>query len=505
MENLKFEEMKKIYFEIREKIKALTYAFIVIGWDSETEAPDGCFEDRSNKIGVLSGMLNDLMFDEKYINSVNYLYENKDELDSLFAREIEMTKKKLDNTIKLPKELLVENSIITTKASKAWADAKNSDDFSIFAPYLKKIVDIQKQMIEYLETDELKGYDVLLDQYEEGMTMKKYDEFFSLLKKELTPLIKKISEKGYSYNDDFASKKYSISKQKEFAKYIAKVMCFDYSRGLDKESEHPFTSGNGRFDVRLTNHYYEDMLTSSIFSMIHELGHATFEQQISEKLDNTTLGGCSAMALHESQSRFYENIVGRSYEFWSAHYPKLQKMFKKELQNVTLDEFYHYVNKSECSLIRTEADELTYPLHIMIRYDIEQGLLNDTISVDELPTIWNNAYKEYLGVDVPNNKLGVLQDVHWSGGSFGYFPTYALGSAYSAQFYNQMKKEIDVEKAFSSSTLKEVNEWLEKKVHQFGDSKKPLDILKDATGEDFNPKYYVEYLKEKYTKLYNLK
>lgn len=502
---MKLEKMKKIYFETREKINALNYAFIVIGWDSETEAPDGCFEDRSNKIGILSRMLNDLVFDEKYIEAVNYLYEHKNNLDTLLVREIEMTKKNLDNTLKLPKELIIENSIITTKASKAWVDAKNKDDFSIFAPYLKQIVDIQKQIIKYLETDELKGYDVLLDQYEEGMTMKKYDAFFSLLKTELTPLIKKISEVGFQYNDNFSKELYSVAKQKEFAKYIAKVMCFDYSRGLDKESEHPFTSGNGRFDVRLTNHYYEDLFTSSIFSMIHELGHATFDQQISEKLDNTNLGGCSAMALHESQSRFYENIVGRSYEFWSKHYTKLQKIFKKQLKDVSLEEFYHFVNKAECSLIRVEADELTYPLHIMIRYDIEQGLLNDTISIDELPRVWNEAYKKYLGVDVPNNKLGVLQDIHWSGGSFGYFPTYALGSAYSAQFYNKMKQDLDTEKAFSSSTLKEVNAWLRKNVHQYGDSKKPLDILKDATGEDFNPKYYVEYLKEKYNKLYNLK
>lgn len=505
MKNLKLEEMKKIYFEVRDKINALNYAFIVIGWDSETEAPNGCFDDRSNKIGVLSQMQNDLIFDEKYVGAVNFLYANINKLDKLLKREIEMTKKNLDNTLKLPKELIIESSVISTKATQAWIEAKNKDDFSIFAPYLKQIVDIQKQMIKYLETDELKGYDVLLDQYEEGMTMKKYDEFFNLLKVELAPLIKQISEKGYKYNDEFARKAYPVLKQKEFAKYIAKVMCFDYERGLDKESEHPFTSGNGRHDVRLTNHYYEDMFTSSIFSMIHELGHATFEQQVSEKLDNTNLGGCSAMALHESQSRFYENIVGRSYAFWNTHYPKLQKIFKKQLKDVTLEEFYHYVNKAECSLIRTEADELTYPLHIMIRYDIEQGLLNNTISVDELPTVWNKAYKEYLGVDVPNNKLGVLQDVHWSGISFGYFPTYALGSAYSAQFYHKMKEELDIEKAFGAKTLKQVNKWLKQNVHQYGDSKKPLEILKDATGEDFNPNYYVEYLKEKYTKLYNLK
>lgn len=494
----------EVYKNTKEKLKALNHAFVVINWDSETEAPIKSLDARSEIIGTLSNMYNDLLFDQSYVDAVNELFNNLNTFDKLFQREISLVKKGLDNTLKLPKELLYENSVVTAKATPAWIEAKNKDDFSIFAPYLEKIVDIQKQMIKYLETDELKGYDVLLDQYEEGMTTKKYDEFFSLLKQELVPLIKKISQKEYKYDLEFSKLNYPIEKQKEFAKYIAKIMCFDYERGLDKESEHPFTSGSSRYDVRLTNHYYEDYFISSIFSMIHELGHATFEQQVSEELDDTTLGGCSAMALHESQSRFYENIVGRSESFWIAHYPKLKSIFKEQLKDVSLDTFYHYVNKVECSLIRTEADELTYPLHIMIRYDIEQGLLDGSIKVNDLPKIWNKAYKDYLGVDVLNNKMGVLQDIHWAGGSFGYFPTYALGSAYSAQFYNAMKNDLDVIKEFKKENLKTINEWLKENVHKYGDSKKPQDIIKDATKEEFNPRHYIEYLKDKYTKLYNL-
>ena len=499
-----YTEKKKIYLETREKLKALNHAFVVISWDSETEAPVQALDKRSEVIGTLSGMYNDLLFDDEYVEAVNYLYSNPNKEDPLFTREIEVVKKGLDNTLKLPKELLIESSVVTAKAGPAWVEAKTKDDYSIFMPYLEKIVDIQRKTIKYLETDELKGYDVLLDQYEEGMTKEKYNKFFDLLKEELVPLIHEISRVGYKHDDNFAKLTYPVDKQKEFAKYIAKVMCFDYTRGLDKESEHPFTSGNSRYDVRLTNHYYEELFASSIFSMIHELGHATFEQQVSKKLDDTMLGGCSAMALHESQSRFYENIVGRSFEFWETHYQKLQEIFKEQLGNVSLNDFYHYINKAECSLIRTEADELTYPLHIMIRYDIEQALLDGSLDVKDLPSAWNNAYKKYLGVDVPNNKLGVLQDIHWAGGSFGYFPTYALGSAYSAQFYHAMKKDLDVNQEFKNETLVNVNKWLEEKVHKFGDSKTPTEILKDSTGEEFNPKYYVEYLKEKYKKLYNL-
>ena len=210
------------------------------------------------------------------------------------------------------------------------------------------------------------------------------------------------------------------------------------------------------------------------------------------------------MAMHESQSRFYENIIGRSYEFWKPIFPVLKKIYKKQLKGVTLDDFLKLVNKSENSLIRTDADELTYPIHIMIRYEIEKALFNDEIEVDNLPEIWNKAIKDNLGIDVPNDSKGVLQDIHWAGGSFGYFPTYALGSAYAAQIYYSLIKDINIEKALKSKSTKEINEWLKEKIHRFGNSKYPYEILRYATNEDFNPNYYIKYLIEKYSKIYNL-
>ena len=282
------------------------------------------------------------------------------------------------------------------------------------------------------------------------------------------------------------------------------VMNFDKTKGLMKESEHPFTSGFGTTDVRITNHYYEDLLTSSIFSVIHETGHGLYEQNCNPELDETLLGGGASMAMHESQSRFYENIIGRKYSFWETHYPVLQELFKDELKDTTLDDFYHNVNKVVCSLIRTEADELTYSLHIMIRYELEKGLISGTISVDELPQKWNEMYENYLGITPPNDSLGVLQDIHWAGGSFGYFPTYALGSAYAAQLYNAMKKEINVDEIIKSKNLKEINEWLKKHVHYYGKTLSSKEIIIKSTKEEFNPKYYIEYLKEKYMSIYNL-
>ena len=407
------------------------------------------------------------------------------------------------NSLKVPMEELVEYSILISKSQNIWAEAKVNNNYSLFKSTLKEIIDFNKRYVKYLETENLKGYDVLLDIYEEGMTKEKYDKFFSLLKEEIVPLVKQIKEKNIN-KDILSGRLFDVNKQKEFADYLMDVMCFDKSRGLIKESEHPFTSGYGTTDVRITNHYYEDLLISGIFSCIHELGHATYEQQSNPTLDSTLLGGGASMAMHESQSRFYENIVGRSYNFWVSHYPKLKSIFSEELKDVSLDDFYRYINNVECSLIRTEADELTYPLHIMVRYEIEKLIIESDVDVDKLPAIWNNLYKEYLGIDVPTDKEGILQDIHWAGGSFGYFPTYALGSAYGAQMLESIKKDLDFEKEIGKENLKQINEWLKNKIHNFGSTKTPDELLNISTGESFDAKYYVEYLKNKFSKIYSL-
>lgn len=497
------ETLIKKYRELSNKINAINYAFYLISWDSETEAPIGCFEERSKQMGVLSSMMLDIKMSDEYFNTVEELY--KSNLDGDLKIEIEKVYKDLSKERKLPQDLLVEFNILMAKSANIWANAKQNNDYSLFKPILAQILDFLQKYVKLLGTEKLNGYNLLLDEYEEGFTMEKYDEFFLLLRKEIVPLLKQIKEQKEPYDYEFSKKIYSITKQKEFANYLLKVMNFDLNRGLMKESEHPFTSGYGTSDVRITTHYYPDLLVSSIFSVIHEGGHATYELQCDSKYDNTALSGGTSMAFHESQSRFYENIIGRKYSFWETHYPKLQEIFSEELKDVTLDEFYHYVNLVTPSLIRTEADELTYPLHIMVRYEIEKLMITNQISLDELPNKWNELYKEYLGVDVPTDKEGILQDVHWSGGSLGYFPTYALGSAYAAQIYHQMEKEINVDEIIKSGSLLEINNWLKEKVHKYAGSKKPEELLLMITGEKFNPQYYVDYLKNKYTKIYNLK
>ncbi|QSX04754.1 carboxypeptidase M32 [Sedimentibacter sp. zth1] len=498
------KELLKKYEELRKKIKAYGYAMWMIGWDSATEAPKGCFEERGKYLGILSEESYKFETSEEYTNVVNELFDNKDKLDEVLKHEIIEVKDGIDKIKKIPMNEYIEFQILTSNSQNIWVEAKTNSDFSIFKPCLEKIVMFMKKYTKYLETDKLKGYDVLLDQYEHGYTTKEYDEFFNLLKKELVPFVKKVTAKKLAYNDNFESKVYPKLDQKKFCDYIQQVMCYDTDRGLMKESEHPFTSGVSSRDVRFTNHYYENLLISSVFSAIHELGHATYEQQVNPEYDETFSGGGASMAMHESQSRFYENIIGRSKEFWINHFDKLKETFKEQFKDTTLEDFFMAINKVENSLIRTEADELTYPLHIMIRYDIEKMIFNNEIEVSDLPKVWNKMYKDYLGIDVPNDAVGVLQDMHWSDGSFGYFVTYALGSAYASQIYDKMKNDIDIEKALSTGTTKEINEWLKEKIHKYGATKYPKEILKIATGEDFNAMYYVNYLKDKYSKIYDI-
>ncbi|MBO4534784.1 MAG: carboxypeptidase M32, partial [Clostridia bacterium] len=470
-------------------------------WDAETEAPAKSVESRADAVGTLSEMSYEISTAPKLQEAVETLYANRKELSPVLSHEIENQHKEIAKLARIPQEEYVEYSKLMSLAYPRYVEAKRNNDWASWEPILAKIVDYARKYMVW-QDGERHGYDILLDDYEPGYGMAEYDRFFDLLKERLVPLVHKIGSKG---NADVwkPTGKYPVDKQKAYCEeYLRKVMCFDPSETVVKESEHPFTNGFGRLDVRITNHYYEEDPASAIFSAIHEMGHGMYERQCDPSLDDTMSGGGASMAMHESQSRLMENVIGRSPEFWTKHYPKLQRTFRKQLGEVSLADWCRYINRVECSLIRTEADELTYPLHIMVRYELEKALMNGSLEVRDLPAAWNAKYKEYLGVDVPSDALGVLQDVHWAGGSFGYFPTYALGSAYASQMVHAMCKDLDWDAAVSAPTLKTVAAWLKRKVHRYGSSKEPKDILMLATGEAFNPEYYVEYLLDKYSKIY---
>ncbi|MDD3171286.1 MAG: carboxypeptidase M32 [Bacilli bacterium] len=501
----KFTNATKLYEEYRKKQLANRFVGFLVNWDSQTEAPDGCFSERGRQMEVLSEENYKLSTDPKIIEAINILFENKDSLDPIMQHEIIEVKKSTDKIVKIPMEEVIEMSGLLASSQNIWAKAKNENNYELFKPTLKRIIELTQSYVKHLETPKLKGYNILLDEFEPGFTVKDYDAFFEALKKDLVPFVKKVTSTTLQYNDSFATLNYPKEKQKEFSNIIQEVMKYDKSRGLMKESEHPFTSGFGTSDVRVTVHYYEDNFISAIFSAIHELGHATYEMQVDPTLDTTFSGGGASLAMHESQSRFYENIIGRSPDFWRPLFPKLKEIFPKQLKGVRLADFIKQINKVENSLIRTEADELTYPLHIMIRYDIEKLLINGDITVDELPQVWNKYVKDYLGIDVPSDREGVLQDIHWAGGTFGYFPTYALGSAYAAQIHRAMKKDVNIKKSLEAGTTVEINQWLKEKIHKFGATKYPKEILKSATKENFKAKYYIDYLIKKYSKIYNIK
>ena len=497
--------MKKalsIYNETNKKLKALGYAEYLIGWDSQTEAPVKA--NHLDEMAVLSEMSYKLATDEKYTEAIETLYKHINRLNKVMRHEISEAKRSADQLKKIPMEEYIAFGTLTNEFYNVYVKAKNENNFALALPYYEKIVEYRKKYVKWLETDELKGYDVLLDDFERGMTAKKYDEFFALLKQKLVPLIKKINNAPEIVNQDFAKKRYSKKGQQRFQEHLRKLFLFNKNYTVIKESEHPFTTNDGITDVRITNHFYEDNFASSIYSAIHEMGHGLYELQISPEIDKTMSGGGASMAMHESQSRFMENLIGRHEKFWNANFAKLKNIFKSNLKDVTAEDMYKYVNRVECSLIRTEADELTYSLHVLVRYEMERGLLAGEIQAKDIPAKWNELYKEYLGVDVPSDKEGCLQDVHWAYGEFGYFPTYSLGSAYASQIYHAMQKEVNIDECIEKGNLRPIAKWLKTHVHQYGSSMHSTEILKLATGEDFNPNYYVDYLVEKYSKLYNV-
>ena len=492
--------MKTVYLSFQKKINAYSYALWLLSWDAETESPKESLSYRMKQIEVLHEELYRLTMDEKRIEAIDQL--SKADLEQPFKREIELAKRHIDRTRKIPKDMYLAHQLLLNESKVIWHQAKLENDFSLFEPTLDKIIDYNKKRIKYLETDTLKGYDVLLDLYEESMTMKDYDAFFETINKELVPFVLKVSKEKKRHPRVLTHGDFDIDNQRKFNHDLASIFGYDLNKGVIKESVHPFTSGLVSVDTRITT-AYKDTLDSAIFSTIHEMGHAIYEQQVNQTYDGTLLAGGASMGIHESQSRFYENMIGRSYAFWETHYEKLQAYFPK-LKRVSLDEFYAYVNRVKCDFIRIESDELTYSLHIMVRYEIEKQIYENNLKTKDIPKLWNKLYKDYLGVHVKKDGQGVLQDIHWAMGSFGYFPTYALGSAIAAQLYYEMEKDFSIRLAIKDNNIKKINEWLKAHIHQYGKMHTPKELLQIATKEPFNPKYYIRYLKDKFRELYEI-
>lgn len=485
-----------------ERAMAIQTALVLLEWDNETLAPAQAGPYTAKVQGSLSAAYQEIMTGEELGRLLEACGRRNDlsEKEQAILREAGEERRELSV---IPPEEYRAFRELTAQAVRIWAKARQDQDFDAFAPTLEKILSYQKRFAAYQAREGQRLYDVMLEHYEKGFSMEKLDAFFDLLKKELVPFLRQVRESDVEIRDDFLEGGYPVEKQRELARCLMSYLGFDFEKGVLGESAHPFTTNLHNHDVRITTSYRERM-DSSLFSVIHETGHALYEMGIDDSLTQTLLGQGASMGMHESQSRFFENIIGRREAFWEPVYVWLQEMFPEWLGEVSREEFVRAVNKVEPGLIRTEADELTYSLHVLVRYELEKQLIEEDLDVRALPELWDDKYEEYLGVRPQNPAEGVLQDIHWSQGSFGYFPSYALGSAFAAQMLAFMERSMDLDELLRQGKIGEVTRVLREHIHRYGKMRESRQLLRDMTGEDFNPRYYVDYLKEKYGKLYQV-
>lgn len=488
-------------------LKPLKYASNIISFDGQTIAPKhpDSVQERAQAQTYFAMEMFRRHTDPSYDDLLAYLEKHSQDLDQPLKRMVYLERRSLNELKKIDPKDFAAYSELLTKAQVAWEEAKTNNNFNAFAPYLEKILVFVRRFASLNKTVEGPLYNTLLDQYEEGMTIDKLDAFFATLKARIIPLLKQIQQSKKTIRHDFMARSFPIHEQWAFAKEVLTLIGYDLKRGALSESVHPFTSEISPEDVRVTTHVYEKQFISNLYSTAHEGGHGIYEQFIGKKFKGTLLGGGAAMSIHESQSRFYENVLGRSFAFSKVLFPILKKRFKSQLKDVTLKEYYEAINQVKTSLIRTESDELTYSFHIMVRYELEKELIAGTLAVKDLPTRWNALYQDYLGVQSKTDREGCLQDVHWSGGAFGYFPSYALGNAISLQWVQAMKKDLDLEFIMGSPNLIPIRDWFAKHVYAHGKLYPPFVLLKRVTKENLNPEPYCHYLEQKYKAIYNLK
>ena len=469
-------------------------AVAVLDWDEQVYMPPAGRQFRGEVKALISADLHRRFTSSEFVKLVKTLYEPKnfEKLSSDQKVIVHETWRDLQKALKIPPEFVEEFSKLTTKAFGAWVEARKISDFKIFQPYLQKIVAMKQkeaQLVGFKDSP----YDALLDDFEPKMTTRKLDGLFAPLASELSILIKKVAVKK---SPTLPKTKYPLEQQIKLNAEVAKILGYDLQAGRIDQSAHPFTTGFHPTDVRITTRYDENDFYVSMGSVIHEAGHAMYEQGLPAKEFGTPLGEAASLGIHESQSRLWENFVGRSMEFCEFLYPLLKKHFKDI--KYSAKDLHEWLNRVQPSLIRVESDETTYNLHIILRYQLERALIENKLDVGELPEAWNAKMQQYLGINVPDAAHGVLQDVHWSYGSIGYFPTYSLGNVYAAQLFNQAKDDIsELEAGFAKGKFNPFLQWLRKNIHQEGSRYYPEDLIKHITGEGLNPVFLLNYLKEK--------
>ena len=487
-------------------IEDLSSVSALLGWDQETYMPDGAAANRSEHMATVRGLVHELytleetgMLVERARDEVGG--DDGEDWRGAFLREFARSR---DLATKLPGEFVREMSKATSIGQHSWRRARQEADFSLFADELEHIVDLKRRQAEYLGYDE-NPYDALLDLYEPGITAAMLRPVFARLKEGTLRLLEMINGSTQPPDDSLFYSGFDRDRQLEFSREIIRRIGFDFDRGRVDLSAHPFCTSFTQTDVRLTTRVYEDDLRSCLFGLIHEAGHGMYEQGIDPRFARTALASGTSMGIHESQSLFWENVIGRSREFWQWAYPRLRTTFPEKLAGVDAEEFYRMVNAMRPSLIRVEADELTYNLHIILRFEIEDDLINRRLEVAEIPSVWNSRMVEYLGIEPENDAVGCLQDVHWSFGGHGYFPSYTLGKLYAAMFNNTMREQIpDRDAQVSAGEFAPTLSWLRENVHRWGKAKTPTELLRDVCGSELSEQPFLDYIERKIVDVYRV-
>ncbi|HLZ56572.1 MAG TPA: carboxypeptidase M32 [Ktedonosporobacter sp.] len=477
----------------------------LLDWDQQTGMPHGAGEVRSHQAATLQGLIHERWTSPRLGDLLTTLEEVIDQPSFSNADRglVRQARRTYDQSTKLPRQLVEEMTRAGVISHEAWVRARANNDFASFAPHLERTVAFQREVADRFGYQEYR-YDALLDIYEPALTTREVERLFAPVRDASSSLLQRIQASGTKIDASFLQGHFPHEQQKALAEKLLKNIGYDFSRGQIAISAHPFTNSFGSpQDVRLTVRY-SNFLASSVMAALHEGGHALYEQGIASSLLRTPLAGGTSLGIHESQSRLWENAIGRSEPFWRGQYHLVQEAFPQHFQHVNVQGFAQALNAVEAGLIRVEADEVTYNLHIIIRFELEKALINGEISVESLPRLWNEKYRSYLGVEPDSDSNGVLQDVHWTSG-FGYFPTYTLGNLYGAQIYHTLRQQLpDLDQRLAGGETAFILDWLTSHIYTFGSIYQPAELMVHATNEEANPDYLVRYLTDKFTKLYDL-
>jgi carboxypeptidase Taq len=487
-------------------IHNLNMASALLDWDQQTYMPPGGVAARAEQRATLSKLSHNL-FTSGETRSLLEAAEAQSgalDADSDEAAMLRVARRDFDKATRIPTDLVVEFARVTALAQEEWAKARAANDYPAFAPWLERIVVLTRRTAEALGYED-RLYDALLDQYEPGMTSAQIDATFAELKRETVPLARAIFDRVEAVDASVLTRDYDEGKQKVFAEKVLADCGFDFKRGRQDRSVHPFCTHFSRGDVRLTTRYDRNFLSMALFGSLHEMGHGLYEQGVGESLEGTILASGTSLGVHESQSRLWENLVGRSRAFWQRYYGDLQGTFPEALGDTPPEAFYRAMNRVCPSLIRVEADEVTYNLHIILRYELEQELLEGRLSVADAPEAWNAKMQELLGITPPTNAEGILQDVHWSIGIMGYFPTYSLGNLLSVQLWEKAVQDVpSIPEDIPAGRFAPLLGWLRENVHQHGRKYLPGELVQRVTGSPLTPEPYVRYLRRKFGEIYGV-